>query len=302
MSSVHCLKNFVSERLTAAAEEIFGVIEKTLSVYEKEIVRQRRLLDVVLKPEIKLQRTELPQLHVRKEEVLADRQLSNQETDSSLDPEAPQIKEEQEELCSSQDGEQGVLEQDAEAFKLSPTYDGSDHSEDQTVLFDNNQTHNASEMEPLSSISCERLQYDSDRNHSLATEPHSDHSLHVRTGQKQYMCAICRKSFKITDLKLHMKIHTGEKTFRCEYCNKEFAFSSSLLRHLRVHTGEKPYECRLCRKRFNDSTTLKVHYRIHTGEKPYKCKTCERAFTTSSNLKKHMAIYTKVADGRHGTV
>ena len=59
MSTVQSLRTFVNERLTAAAEEILGVFVKTVFEYEEEIDRQRRLLDVVLKPEIKLHRTGL---------------------------------------------------------------------------------------------------------------------------------------------------------------------------------------------------------------------------------------------------
>lgn len=56
MSSVQYLREFVIERLNAAAEEIFGVFETTILEYEEEIDRQRRLLDIVWKPEIKLHR------------------------------------------------------------------------------------------------------------------------------------------------------------------------------------------------------------------------------------------------------
>ena len=56
MSSVQYLREFISERLTAAAEEIFTVFEKTIVQYEEEVDRQRRLLETVLKPEIKLHR------------------------------------------------------------------------------------------------------------------------------------------------------------------------------------------------------------------------------------------------------
>ncbi|TDH13145.1 hypothetical protein EPR50_G00054820 [Perca flavescens] len=134
MSSVQHLKQFVNERLTAAAEEIFGVFEKTIVEYEEEIGRQRRLLDLVCKPEITLLRIELPQPRVcKEEEVLADQQqLCIQERNSSLDqeePEPPQIKEEQEELCLSQEGEQLVLKQETDAFTLTPTYEERDHSE-----------------------------------------------------------------------------------------------------------------------------------------------------------------------------
>ena len=47
-----CLREFVSERLTAAAEEIFRVFKQTVVQYEEEIDRQRRLLDSVWKPEV----------------------------------------------------------------------------------------------------------------------------------------------------------------------------------------------------------------------------------------------------------
>ena len=54
MSSVECLRDFVSERLTAAATEIFRVFKQTIAEYEEEIDRQRKLLDNVWKPEIEI--------------------------------------------------------------------------------------------------------------------------------------------------------------------------------------------------------------------------------------------------------
>ena len=54
MSSVQHLREFISQRLTAAAEEIFTEFEKTIVQYEEEIDRQRRLLDITWKPRINL--------------------------------------------------------------------------------------------------------------------------------------------------------------------------------------------------------------------------------------------------------
>ena len=59
MSSVQCLRELINERLTAAAEEIFTVFQQTIVEYEEEINRQRRLLDIVWKPEINLDKTGL---------------------------------------------------------------------------------------------------------------------------------------------------------------------------------------------------------------------------------------------------
>ena len=51
MASVEYLREFISERLSAAAEEIFKGFKKAIVEYEEEIDRQRRLLDVACKPE-----------------------------------------------------------------------------------------------------------------------------------------------------------------------------------------------------------------------------------------------------------
>lgn len=56
MVPVESFREFVSERLTAAAEEIFRVFQRTVVEYEEEIGRQRRLLEVVWKPHIQAQR------------------------------------------------------------------------------------------------------------------------------------------------------------------------------------------------------------------------------------------------------
>ncbi|KAL7408634.1 hypothetical protein ABVT39_026743 [Epinephelus coioides] len=94
MSSVDYLREFVNIRLTAAAEEIFGVFKRTIVEYEEELDRQRKLLDVVLKPEIKLHRIELPQQYVCKEE----------EEDDDEEEELPQqyVCKEEEEVLSDQ--------------------------------------------------------------------------------------------------------------------------------------------------------------------------------------------------------
>ena len=56
MSTIQSLRQFIHERLHTAAEDIFGCFEATVAKYEDEIGRHRRLLDVTLKPVVKLQR------------------------------------------------------------------------------------------------------------------------------------------------------------------------------------------------------------------------------------------------------
>ncbi|XP_030278569.1 zinc finger protein 2 homolog isoform X6 [Sparus aurata] len=255
MSSVECLRGFINERLTAAAEEIFGVFQKTIVEYEEEIDRQRKLLDVVWKPEIKLHRIELPQQDVCMEDkVLADQLLCNQERNSSLDqeePEPPQIKEEQEELCSSQEGEQLVLKQETDTSMLIPPYEESDHQ----LL-----SHNSNVAESQDQEGGKH----GDSGSTTAAEP---------------------------EPKKRLKGHGGKNPYKCDTCGKMFKYNCDLNLHLRVHTGEKPYLCNTCGKRFSQRSTLYSHKRLHTGWKPYHCNTCGMRFCWSSQMKRHMKIH-----------
>ncbi|MEQ2284529.1 hypothetical protein AMECASPLE_022628 [Ameca splendens] len=65
MSSVQHLREFIRERLTAAAEEIFSEVEKTIVRYEEDV----RLLGTCWKPQIELIRIEkfhlITRLHFR---------------------------------------------------------------------------------------------------------------------------------------------------------------------------------------------------------------------------------------------
>ncbi|XP_028454172.1 uncharacterized protein LOC114568719 isoform X2 [Perca flavescens] len=128
MSKVRMLRAMVKQQLTAAAEEIFGLFETTIAEYEAELCRsreenerQRERMDAVFNPQLRLHRADLQQVSVVKDSVPPEQQ----ERSSSLDQEEPEppphIKEDQEQLCSSQEGEQlhGLEEADIK-FLITP--------------------------------------------------------------------------------------------------------------------------------------------------------------------------------------
>ncbi|XP_075338697.1 uncharacterized protein LOC142398542 isoform X1 [Odontesthes bonariensis] len=320
MSSVQHLREFISQRLTAAAEEIFSEFEKTIVQYEEEIDRQRGLLDITWKPRIKLHTADLPQEHGCKEEedrlLLADQQLCNQERNASVDPEAPehpQIKEEQEELCTTMGREQLLLKQETDSFMLTPTCQQSDFSETEPNT-DQLYSHNSpsSQNQEGSHISHSNSEDNSPVSESQWTTESGETSVkphfcgkplresyiigqrqRIHTSEKAFACQTCGKRFTQSGTMLrHMRIHTRDKLYSCKTCGKNFTQSGNLLTHMKVHTGENLYSCKICGKSFTQNNSLLIHMRVHSGEKLYSCKTCGKSFTRKNCLLVHMRIHT----------
>ncbi|RVE75113.1 hypothetical protein OJAV_G00013570 [Oryzias javanicus] len=117
MSSLQSLRESISERLAAAAEEIFRLCEGTIVQYEQELCRQRRLLDS-WKPQLQLQHTDLSQdCLINQEKNSRGKQEEQQEPEPPQmmevieEPEPPQMIEEQEGFFIRQDEEQLDLKQ-----------------------------------------------------------------------------------------------------------------------------------------------------------------------------------------------
>ncbi|KAM6945093.1 uncharacterized protein PEZ65_002784 [Lycodopsis pacificus] len=311
MSSVENLRGFVNERLSAAAEEIFGVFRNAIVKYEEVIDRQRRMLDIAWKPVIQLNRIELPQQHgCKEEEVLSDQQLCIQERNSSLDqedPDPPQIKEEQEELCTSQEGEQLELKQETETFALTLTYEDSDHSEDETPNLNPDDTIDLPVISSVVSGPESDHQLLSNNSHAAESQDHkrakkrdSGSTKHAEPKVKKRRCK--RKSLKKsqsdpTTSKSDSDTHTGKTLIHCDTCDKTFKYKSQLQSHLTVHTGERSdscntLKCDTCEKEFIYPSSLIIHLRTHSGEKPFCCTTCGNRFSHKSALNSHLTIHT----------
>ncbi|KAM4593215.1 uncharacterized protein PAE49_006160 isoform 2-T2 [Odontesthes bonariensis] len=188
MSSVQHLREFISQRLTAAAEEIFSEFEKTIVQYEEEIGRQRRLLDISWKPQINFHRVELPQYYLCEKEIPV-----NLEKDSSLDqeePEPPQIKEEPVEACTSHEEQQLLLKQETDNPTVTLTYEESDRSEAEPTnvqLQDQSQDQEGSGRESTGNAELvpKKRRHSNDGDNSSMSESHRNTAKDL---SQQYVC------------------------------------------------------------------------------------------------------------------
>uniref|UniRef100_A0A8C7CPF7 Zinc finger protein 250 n=1 Tax=Oncorhynchus kisutch TaxID=8019 RepID=A0A8C7CPF7_ONCKI len=309
MSKLQLLNVFVTERLSAAAVEIFGAVEKTIAEYREEIFRSakenerlRREMDMIIKSEIQLYRTDFQLLTLV---VPPEQQNCDQEWSPSLgqdDPEPTQIKEEQQELRLSQedppqpshhyqnqtvdDGEMSALPIIiTEEIKTDP--DVEDYRVPQPT---SDQPHS---VHPDCSAAVEKLYQCKQCGNSFTRKGHLTIHSRIHTGEKPYQCKQCGRCFNVmSNLKQHMRIHTGQKSNQCKDCGKCFSRKCDLDRHTRIHTGEKSFQCEDCGKAFNQKIELTLHMKVHRGQRTYSCPVCRKSYMALSHLRRHQSIHT----------
>ncbi|XP_059205212.1 zinc finger protein 184-like [Centropristis striata] len=327
MSKVQTVRALVEQRLTAAAEEIFGLFERTIAEYEEELCRsreknerQQKLLDALVKPQLHSQAAEVQQLLVNTEEVPS---RLDQE-----DPEPPHIKEEQEELWVSREGEQlqGLEEADITKFTFTPVPVKSEEDEEKPQSSQLHQTQTEQMETEVGGEDCGGPEPDgksSDTDDSVDSDFWTENrqrqsglnlliknkvydrnpKRHFYTNEKTRDASEVKTEdggdWKETrepqsglNSKKNYKVSVNEKPLSCSECGERFGCKTNLKEHMRVHAGEKLFRCSVCKKAFSKSGSLQRHLRTHTGEKPFSCSVCKKSFAESGNLQSHMKIHT----------
>ncbi|XP_071062454.1 zinc finger and SCAN domain-containing protein 31-like [Pseudochaenichthys georgianus] len=325
MSKVQLLLSLKKQQLTV--EEIFALFEKTIAEYEEELSlskeenkRLQKLLDAVLQPQLLIHRADVQLLLVVKEELIPDQQVWSTSLDQEDPVPPPHIKQEQEELRISQEGEQFQELEEADITKSTFTTDPmkseddkekpqssqphqrqTEHMETEADGDDCQGTEPARNSDPESSLQPKTeddIEDSSEPDTGDSSEPDTEDSSEPDTEDSADWKETREPASGSNSLKnRHESVSDPQrsaenKQFSCSVCKKAFSQRVHLRAHIRIHTGEKPFSCSVCTKSFAQSGCLKKHMRIHTGEKPFSCSVCTKSFVQSGCLKKHMRIHT----------
>ncbi|XP_054878334.1 zinc finger protein 287-like isoform X1 [Poeciliopsis prolifica] len=315
MCSVQHLREFIRERLTAAAEEIFTEVEKTIISYEEELDAQRRMMGISWKPDIKLHRvgselqrqsSELQQPSVsNEEEALAIQQVwslasrskrdrkepEHQWTeDKQMKPEPKWIKEEEEKPQRTEVEQMGPV----------PRWIKEEEEEPESTLL----KHEEIEY-PLTNVKKEEL--------DSSVLQHEQQPLeHFPTGQDQKnLCSRQEGEQQTVQKQFAALIETS--TVQEDEMNEEETRTKQLSLHVppvvenkdqegsscsvsesqsRTRIKKRSFKCDICGRCYPQHYNLKNHYRTHTGERPFSCETCGKNFSLISHLNRHKRIHT----------
>ncbi|XP_071020062.1 zinc finger protein 418-like [Oncorhynchus clarkii lewisi] len=308
MSKLQMLRVFLNERLTAAVVEIFGAVEKTVVEYQEENDRLRRLLRRT--PEIQLCRIDSLQLSVSEEEVPPEQQHCEQEWSPRLgqeDPEPTQIKEEQEEVRTSQEEEQlqGV-EPDIIEFIFSPSCLKSECDQEdplqslthpQTQTVENRERDSKPvDLKPFGTVTHNKglnIPCDLPDNQNNA----SRHSSAVSSYTVGLDSSPPLDPSPPLDSNPPMGEHcskpstTPRKTSHFRDCGETFAPKADLQRHVTL-TKKRLSDCSFGNKHYNSTCKLKAHVRLCHGGKPCICPVCGKTIKYKGDLSRHMSIHT----------
>ncbi|XP_075931731.1 uncharacterized protein LOC142931619 [Anarhichas minor] len=281
MSKIEMLRLLINQRLTAAAEEIFGVFGRTLAEYEEEISRskleidrQRRLLDLSRKPQISLQ-------------VNSTALCEQQDWSSGLsDIEPPPIKEEEEEeeeeelWTNHQQGEASqTLEQNDVKFVFFQSGSATSERDDDRMTSSPSKLQDPGDSDPDPQPGTSLQQTGSDLDEDVPDAAGNGQLDCVELDASlsevldSYICTICGRAFAqrghwAKHVQVHRKAGTKvDKSYTCDICGKRLTRFDGYQKHLRIHTGEKPYCCDECGRRFSDNSNYKRHIRTHVGQK-----------------------------------
>ncbi|MED6282125.1 hypothetical protein CHARACLAT_028806 [Characodon lateralis] len=313
MSKLQQLKLFVSERLSAAAEEIFGAVERTLLGLENdayvsmEAVRDTELLTsaeaLAAVPNTASQELSMSGKQPSRDaaQVLV-KQIKPEFWDGTEYWPAP----DNGTLLDLLNSDSVACLKSEQSTQTSSWFSQNNAIIEEGILF----PHASTEQEKAEAADgydrsefCQPISFEAQaENDESATEKNdiSTHSALVSSKRKAkqrlnskkgitFHCGTCGESFlRRSSMVIHAKSHGTSFPVLCPSNNAPSAQRSP--GSLQAHKVDNL--CHVCGKTFTTATHLKRHMLIHTGQRPHRCKECGKTFARGECLRIHMRIHT----------
>ncbi|XP_077377922.1 uncharacterized protein LOC144019009 isoform X2 [Festucalex cinctus] len=299
------LKELVRERLIAAADEIFGLFERTIASYEEQLRRareeseqQRRQLEAISKSQLVLHIQDA-QTQIGHQVQQPPPQLQGGATSSLEHPQPLHVKEEMaavpmkmeegptelQQMTDTKGDHRGSSQADS---LFAPLSDGDDIDE---LLRSGTDSEELEGTSSLAHPKRRRIKQEEEEGSSISNlllsgalvkSEDDDDSPDWSPPRDNHSPMISARAPSSAGARVR------EKPLSCSVCGHRFSRKSHLAAHMRKHGGANPISCFVCGERFSSRVALIAHTVTHTVDQPLACPICAKIFSCKRNLSNHI--------------